>query len=255
MTADEACQALQRPAPLLGRQHRPRMLRPAAGRLKSARGGAVTALWERMRTLLDRRIPDACGAIPPKPKALESRLWAKEGRIDKAGIRWLLDSHSLEWQLGAGVPTSEGEQGLSVGRLTGAVRRQQRRHAIAQRRRGVLRQLAGGRQGRARSKTRLSCWSWASASGCLPRYFLDSLRELCRRHKKDYYDRLTYIAADRSERMLHDVLRHGVLSEHPGRYRVRQVDAMEPEMSAWGTVPACRWRHAGSVPSRCGRCF
>ena len=26
-----------------------------------------------------------------------------------------------------------------------------------------------------------------------------------------------------------DVLRHGVLSEHPGRYRVRLIDAMEPD--------------------------
>ncbi len=65
--------------------------------------------------------------------------------------------------------------------------------------------------------------------GLFARYFLDHLRTLCRQHKKDYYERLTYIAADRSPRMLHDVLRHGVLAEHPGRYRVRQIDAMEPE--------------------------
>jgi hypothetical protein len=60
--------------------------------------------------------------------------------------------------------------------------------------------------------------------GLFARYFLDSMQALCRKHGKDYYDRLTYIAADRSERMLQDVLRHGVLSRHPGRYRVRQVD-------------------------------
>ncbi len=65
--------------------------------------------------------------------------------------------------------------------------------------------------------------------GLFARYFLDHLRTLCRQQKKDYYERLTYIAADRSPRMLHDVLRHGVLAEHPGRYRVRQIDAMEPE--------------------------
>src|SRR5437588_150125 len=35
--------------------------------------------------------------------------------------------------------------------------------------------------------------------GLFARYFLDALRELCRLHKKDYYHRLTYIAADRSE--------------------------------------------------------
>jgi tetratricopeptide (TPR) repeat protein len=64
--------------------------------------------------------------------------------------------------------------------------------------------------------------------GLFARFFLDSLRELCEKHGKDYYDRLTYIAADRSPQMLLDVLKHGVLSQHPGRWCVRQVDAMEP---------------------------
>ena len=68
--------------------------------------------------------------------------------------------------------------------------------------------------------------------GLFARYFLDHMQELSRQHKKDYYQRLTYTAADRSERMLTDVLRHGVLAHHPGRYRVRQVDAMQPEILA-----------------------
>jgi tetratricopeptide (TPR) repeat protein len=65
--------------------------------------------------------------------------------------------------------------------------------------------------------------------GLFARYFLDSMRDLCWRNKKDYYDRLCYILADNSQRMLDDVLRHGVLGEHPGRYRVRKVDALKPE--------------------------
>jgi tetratricopeptide (TPR) repeat protein len=64
--------------------------------------------------------------------------------------------------------------------------------------------------------------------GLFARFFLDNFRDLCAKNKKDYYDRLCYIAADKSERMLMDVCRHGVLNNHPGRYRVRQVDAMEP---------------------------
>ena len=64
--------------------------------------------------------------------------------------------------------------------------------------------------------------------GLFARYFLDAFRDLCREHDKDYYDRLCYIAADRSERMLRDVCRHGVLANHPGRYRLRLVDAMNP---------------------------
>jgi hypothetical protein len=65
--------------------------------------------------------------------------------------------------------------------------------------------------------------------GLFARFFLDAFRDLCWKENKDYYDRLCYIAADRSERMLSDLLRHGVLANHPGRYRVRQVDAMKPE--------------------------
>src|SRR5207249_458297 len=60
-------------------------------------------------------------------------------------------------------------------------------------------------------------------------------QEYLRRHK-DYYDRLCYIAADRSRRMLLDVLRHGVLANHPGRCRVRLVDALEPDAALPGDV-------------------
>ena len=70
--------------------------------------------------------------------------------------------------------------------------------------------------------------------GLFARFFLDRFRELCRDAGKDWYDRLTYIAADRSERMLLDVLRHGVLGDHPGRCRVRQVDALAPERAIAG---------------------
>jgi tetratricopeptide (TPR) repeat protein len=63
--------------------------------------------------------------------------------------------------------------------------------------------------------------------GLFARFFLDHFQELCARHKKTYYHRLCYVAADRSERMLLDVLRHGVLGNHPGRYLVRQVDALK----------------------------
>src|SRR5262245_10882800 len=65
--------------------------------------------------------------------------------------------------------------------------------------------------------------------GLFARYFLDHFRELCRTQRKDFYGRLTYIAGDKSPRMLMDVLRHGVLKNHPGRVRVRVVDALEPE--------------------------
>jgi tetratricopeptide (TPR) repeat protein len=65
--------------------------------------------------------------------------------------------------------------------------------------------------------------------GLFARYFLDHFRDLCLNQRRDYYDRLCYIAADRSGRMLLDVARHGILANHPGRYRLRIVDAIEPE--------------------------
>jgi tetratricopeptide (TPR) repeat protein len=84
-------------------------------------------------------------------------------------------------------------------------------------------------EGRGVLETEIVALELGIGVGLFARYFLDHMKALSRQHKKDYYERLTYIAADRSPRMLHDVLRHGVLAEHPGRYRVRQVDAMEPE--------------------------
>jgi tetratricopeptide (TPR) repeat protein len=64
--------------------------------------------------------------------------------------------------------------------------------------------------------------------GLFARFFLDHFRDLCDKHRKDFYDRLCYIAGDKSERMLMDVCRHGVFANHPGRYRLRVVDALEP---------------------------
>jgi hypothetical protein len=64
--------------------------------------------------------------------------------------------------------------------------------------------------------------------GLFARFFLDNFKELCRKRKKDSYDRLCYIAADNSPRMLMDLARHGLLAGHGGHYVLRQVDAMEP---------------------------
>jgi tetratricopeptide (TPR) repeat protein len=65
--------------------------------------------------------------------------------------------------------------------------------------------------------------------GLFARLFLDTFRDLCDQHKKNYYDRLTYIAGDRSVPMLRDACRHGVFANHPGRYLLRLIDALQPE--------------------------
>jgi tetratricopeptide (TPR) repeat protein len=65
--------------------------------------------------------------------------------------------------------------------------------------------------------------------GLFARFFLDTFRDLCDQHGKDYYDRLTYLAGDRSAAMLQDACRHGVFRHHPGRYLLRLLDALQPE--------------------------
>lgn len=64
--------------------------------------------------------------------------------------------------------------------------------------------------------------------GLFARFFLDAFRQLCRDRAKDYYGRLRYIAADRSEQMLRDAAQHGIFANHPGRYRLCKIDAVHP---------------------------
>ncbi len=65
--------------------------------------------------------------------------------------------------------------------------------------------------------------------GLFARFFLDRMKQLSDQSGKDYYDRLCYVAADRSARMLQDAGRHGTFQNHPGRYRLRLIDALKPE--------------------------
>jgi hypothetical protein len=53
--------------------------------------------------------------------------------------------------------------------------------------------------------------------GLFARDFLDWFQQLCDQAGVDYYDRLCYVAADRSDKMLRDAGRHGVFLNHPGR--------------------------------------
>jgi tetratricopeptide (TPR) repeat protein len=70
--------------------------------------------------------------------------------------------------------------------------------------------------------------------GLFARLFLDSFRALCEEREANYYDRLHYVLGDYSTQMLADACRHGILSEHAGRYVLRQVDATCPERSLRG---------------------
>src|SRR5688572_8953260 len=62
-------------------------------------------------------------------------------------------------------------------------------------------------------------------SGLFARYFLDEFRSICQDYKKNYYDRLVYLASDASRKMLDDIAARGVLAAHEGRYRLQVADA------------------------------
>jgi hypothetical protein len=67
--------------------------------------------------------------------------------------------------------------------------------------------------------------------GLFARFFLDWFEHLCDQAGADYYERLCYVGADRSEQMLRDACRNGIFLNHPGRYRLRLADALSPEQS------------------------
>jgi tetratricopeptide (TPR) repeat protein len=63
--------------------------------------------------------------------------------------------------------------------------------------------------------------------GLFARFFLDRFQELSAAAGSDYYDRLCYVAVDRSKKMLLDAVRHGIFGNHAGRYVLRVADANE----------------------------
>src|SRR6516225_11081051 len=157
-----------------------------------------------MRTLLDQSLPDAGGAIPPRPTALESRLWAKERRIDKACFQWHSDRHFLEWLLGQEYLRQRGNKAFLsdaspvpfVINNDGTLSRNAAEVFFAS--------LVDAEE-KGPLAEEIFVLELGIGVGLFARYFLDAFRDLCVRHAKDYYDRLTYIAADRSARMLMDV--------------------------------------------------
>jgi tetratricopeptide (TPR) repeat protein len=65
--------------------------------------------------------------------------------------------------------------------------------------------------------------------GLFARFFLDAFLDLCQRSGANYYERICYVACDRSSAMLSDAARHGLFERHPGHYLLRVVDACQPE--------------------------
>jgi tetratricopeptide (TPR) repeat protein len=64
--------------------------------------------------------------------------------------------------------------------------------------------------------------------GLFARAFLDQFQELCHRFAKDYYDRLCYVAADESVRILEDLMRFGTLAAYQGCVEFQTAHALAP---------------------------
>lgn len=68
-----------------------------------------------------------------------------------------------------------------------------------------------------------------AGSALFARYFLDEFRDLCRRHGRDFYDRLRLHVTDRSARSVQHWREHDVFGEHRGRVTTGVCDAQSPE--------------------------
>jgi tetratricopeptide (TPR) repeat protein len=67
--------------------------------------------------------------------------------------------------------------------------------------------------------------------GLFGRAFLDHFRDLCRRRAADYYERLCYVAADASARLLEAAMSHGALASHSGHVEFQSANALREDFS------------------------
>lgn len=102
-------------------------------------------------------------------------------------------------------------------------------------------------------------------TGLFAKFLLDAFRDLCRERNKDYYDRLCFVLADSSHKMLADIDQARILGPHRDRCRFLHADARaiapaiaaeQPDVGALSAVflnyvldslPAAVLRFEGSV--------
>jgi tetratricopeptide (TPR) repeat protein len=68
-----------------------------------------------------------------------------------------------------------------------------------------------------------------AGSALFARYFLDEFRDLCRRHGRDFYERLRFHVTDRSPTSVRHWSEHEVFGDHSGRVTTGVCDAQSPE--------------------------
>lgn len=63
-------------------------------------------------------------------------------------------------------------------------------------------------------------------AGMFARFFLDAFKRLCAARHKNYYERLSYVAADSSEQILIDARDNCLFSDHEGHYVLQRFDVL-----------------------------
>lgn len=71
---------------------------------------------------------------------------------------------------------------------------------------------------------RLRILELGAGTGLFARYFLDSLRDQCRSEGTDFYDRLTYVVTDRSQRSVDQWGERGLFDVHGGHVELSILD-------------------------------
>jgi tetratricopeptide (TPR) repeat protein len=77
-----------------------------------------------------------------------------------------------------------------------------------------------------------------AGSGLFARYFLDEFRDLCRRHGRDFYDRLTLLVTDRSPRTVAHWAACGLFADHGAHVETSLCDAASPTLDVSGPFRA-----------------
>lgn len=67
-----------------------------------------------------------------------------------------------------------------------------------------------------------------AGTGLFARFFLDAFRDLCQAGGRDFYQRLRYLATDRSPRTLQQWEEHGIFTDHGARVARGTCDALSP---------------------------
>ena len=71
-----------------------------------------------------------------------------------------------------------------------------------------------------------------AGSGLFAKLFLDAFRTICQDNSRDFYDRLTYVVSDHSQRTVGDWRERKIFDSHGARVVAARIDARDPT-TAW----------------------